>query len=112
MGWPTRAALRQGRDVTARAVIDSGADALAFLGYNDQAGDLARRLAAAGFDGVRVSSDIAMDDRYLTRAGGSAEGWYLVCPCFDATTSSEGRDFAARYGPVPPGAGPVRGPGV
>ncbi|MGP3966645.1 bifunctional serine/threonine-protein kinase/ABC transporter substrate-binding protein [Streptomyces sp. 6N223] len=86
-----------GMDATAQAVVSSGATGLAFLGYYDQAADLAGALAERGFAGVRVSGDGAMDPSLPDLGGGAVEGWYLVSSGCDVTDSSGGREFIQRF---------------
>jgi branched-chain amino acid transport system substrate-binding protein len=81
----------------AQTVVSSGAEALAFCGYYPEAGPFAAALSDEGWAGVRVSGDGIMNQEFLDLAGPGGDGWYLVCPCYDASESSDGRDFAERY---------------
>jgi ABC-type branched-subunit amino acid transport system substrate-binding protein/serine/threonine protein kinase len=84
----------------ARTVNDSGADAVAYLGYYADAGPFAVALAEAGFTGIRISGDGVMDAEFVNLAGAAAEGWYVICGCFDASYEGAGpgfQDFAQRY---------------
>jgi branched-chain amino acid transport system substrate-binding protein len=81
----------------ARAAVDSGADAVVFLGYYDQAGALAAALDQRGYTGLRVTTDAAMEPEFVTVGGRSTEGWYLVCPCSDPSDSPDGQEFARHY---------------
>lgn len=81
----------------ARTVVQSGADAVAYTGYYSQAGPLAVKLAEQGFDGIGLGGDGVKDPEFVNLAGGSAEGWYLSCPCRDLAADEVGRNFAERY---------------
>ncbi len=81
----------------ARTVVQSGADALVYAGYYQTAGPFAASLKDAGFDGIAVSGDGTNDMQFLSLAGAASEGWYLTCPCTDATADEATADFAERY---------------
>lgn len=81
----------------ARTVVNSGADALIYAGYYAALGPFATRLQEAGFDGIGVSGDGSNDPELLNLAGGAVEGWYLTCPCTDASENEATQAFAERY---------------
>lgn len=81
----------------ARTVNDSGADALIYAGYYEALGPFAVKLDEIGYDGIRISGDGANDMEFLNLAGDSSEGWYLTCPCTDATAEDATADFVERY---------------
>ncbi|WP_165956315.1 ABC transporter substrate-binding protein [Streptomyces hainanensis] len=83
-------------DALAGRIVESGADAVAFLGNSRPAGALAAALASAGFSGVGISGDRAMFPDFVERAGEAAEGWYLASFVVRQNTSPETEDFAAR----------------
>jgi ABC-type branched-subunit amino acid transport system substrate-binding protein/serine/threonine protein kinase len=85
-----------GMDGIARDVVDSRAGAVAFLGYYDQAADLAGALVERGFSGPRVSGDAVMDPTLTDLGGDPVEGWYVVSSGFDVTDSAPGRAFLRR----------------
>jgi branched-chain amino acid transport system substrate-binding protein len=81
----------------ARTVMQSGAGAVAYTGYYSQAGPLAVKLDEEGFEGIGIGGDGVKDPEFLTLAGGSAEGWYLSCPCRDLNADEVGQAFSERY---------------
>ncbi|WP_240796228.1 branched-chain amino acid ABC transporter substrate-binding protein [Streptomyces sp. RFCAC02] len=90
----------------ARNVVESGADALVYAGYYQALAPFAVRLDEAGFDGIGISGDGSNDDEFINLAGEASEGWYLTCPCTDATAEEATQAFAERYEAafqIPPG---------
>ncbi|MEV1011108.1 branched-chain amino acid ABC transporter substrate-binding protein [Streptomyces sp. NPDC049881] len=90
----------------ARNIVESGADALIYAGYYEALAPFAVRLSEAGFDGIGISGDGSNDDELINLAGDAVEGWYLTCPCTDATQEESTQDFAERYEAefgIPPG---------
>jgi branched-chain amino acid transport system substrate-binding protein len=81
----------------ARTVVESGADALIYAGYYEALAPFATRLQEAGFDGIGISGDGSNDDELINLAGDAVEGWYLTCPCTDATQEEATQSFAERY---------------
>ncbi|TNM29525.1 branched-chain amino acid ABC transporter substrate-binding protein [Streptomyces sedi] len=81
----------------ARTVTSSGVDALIYAGYYEALAPFATRLAESGFEGIGISGDGSNDDEFINLAGGAAEGWFLTCPCTDASAEDATQDFADRY---------------
>ncbi|TDC24147.1 branched-chain amino acid ABC transporter substrate-binding protein [Streptomyces sp. 8K308] len=81
----------------ARSVVESGADALIYAGYYEALAPFATRLSEAGYDGIVISGDGSNDDELINLAGGAVEGYYLTCPCTDATQEEGTQAFAERY---------------
>lgn len=81
----------------ARTVVNSGADALVYAGYYEALAPFAVKLKEAGFDGVAVSGDGSNDAELINLAGDAVDGWYLTCPCTDATQEPATAEFAERY---------------
>ncbi|MGP3966644.1 bifunctional serine/threonine-protein kinase/ABC transporter substrate-binding protein [Streptomyces sp. 6N223] len=81
----------------AQEATDNGADAVAFLGRHEDAAELASLLGSAGYDGLRISGSGTMDQAFIDAGGTATEGWYVVCPCYDASATNGGRDFAQRF---------------
>jgi branched-chain amino acid transport system substrate-binding protein len=74
-------------------VVDSGADAVFFGGYYQEAGLLVNQLRSGGFDGPFVAGDGVLDPGFLESAGGaSADNSFLTCPCGPPTP-----EFAEAY---------------
>ncbi|WP_324612834.1 branched-chain amino acid ABC transporter substrate-binding protein [Streptomyces specialis] len=81
----------------ARGVVESGVDALIYAGYYEALGPFTTRLDEAGFDGIGISGDGSKDEELVNLGGDATEGWYLTCPCTDATEEPGLADFAERY---------------
>jgi branched-chain amino acid transport system substrate-binding protein len=71
---------------TVTKVVASGATALFYGGYYQNAGVLRKQLTAAGWKGVLVAGDGVNDKGYIEAAGkDAAEGTILTCPCAPAS---------------------------
>lgn len=81
------------------AVRDSGAEAVFFGGYYEQAGRLRRQLVDAGVEATFISGDGSLDVGFVEAAGDAAEGALLSCPCFFASEAAGGEvgEFATLY---------------
>ncbi|MFE2531539.1 bifunctional serine/threonine-protein kinase/ABC transporter substrate-binding protein [Streptomyces sp. NPDC059371] len=79
------------------AVVSAGADSVFFAGLPDRAALIAATLRERAFTGARVSGPALLDEKFLTWAQESAEGWVMVAPVIDATRKPEARAFAAAY---------------
>lgn len=86
-------------DYTAAATEakNSGAGALVYGGYYQDAGLFAIKLAEAGFTGHRIGPDGVCDDGLVRVAGAAAEGWFCTAPPVDAKLEPAYRDFATAY---------------
>lgn len=74
-------------------VNDSGADAVFFGGYYQEAGLLVNQLRSGGFDGPFVAGDGVLDPGFVETAGGdAANNSFLTCPCGPPTP-----EFASAY---------------
>lgn len=82
---------------TAKQVVATGPTAVFFGGYYDAAGRLVRQLRASGYRGLFMSGDGSDDPRYLTAAGGAAEGTYVSCPCVDPAQDRSAASFVRAY---------------
>lgn len=77
-------------------VVSSGADALFYGGYYQNAGLLRKQLSAAGWKGTMVAGDGVNDPGFIKAAGNeAAEGTILTCPC--APASKAGGSFVSDY---------------
>jgi branched-chain amino acid transport system substrate-binding protein len=71
---------------TVTKVVASGATALFYGGYYQNAGIFRKQLTAAGWKGVLVAGDGVNDKGYIEAAGkDAAEGTILTCPCAPAS---------------------------
>lgn len=82
---------------TVKQVDAARPTAVFFGGYYDAAGRLVRQLRAAGYRGLFMSGDGSDDPRYLTAAGGAAEGTYVSCPCVDPAQDRSAASFVRAY---------------
>jgi len=78
-------------------IKSSGADAMIYAGYYQDGAPFAKKLKEAGFTGAKFSGDGTKDDQFVQLAGDSADGWYLTCPCADATVEAATQQFSADY---------------
>lgn len=86
-------------------VKNSGATAVFFGGYYQEAGLIRKQLSAAGVTAPLVAGDGVNDPAYITSAGqAAAEGTILTCPCAPATEAKGtfAQDYQALNG-VPVG---------
>lgn len=82
---------------TAKDVVNSKADALVYAGYYQDLAPFSKKLKEAGFKGAAISGDGSNDMKYVELAGDASEGWYLTCPCTDATVEEGTKKFAEDY---------------
>jgi branched-chain amino acid transport system substrate-binding protein len=81
----------------ATKVKNSGADGLIYAGYYDDAAPFAVKLKEAGVKIPMISGDGTKDDKFVENAKDAAEGWYLTCPCMDASKEQKTQQFVADY---------------
>jgi branched-chain amino acid transport system substrate-binding protein len=82
---------------TAAQVAAAGADAMFYGGYDAQAGQLAKALQAAGFNGDKYGGNGVKSTVFTQGAGEAGNGWYFSCGCSDAVTAPAAKDFAEAY---------------
>ncbi len=81
----------------AQYVVEANADAVAFCGSLDQAGDLALALRDEGYTGDLIGGEGLMGRRIHSTWQDVSDGWYLVSHRFDPSVSEEGRRFAQLF---------------
>ena len=89
---------------TVSKVKDSGADALFYGGYTNEAAPFLKQLRAAGVTAKFVAGDGVNDANFPPGAGtAESEGAILTCPCLpsDKSTGTFAADFKAEYGQDP-----------
>lgn len=89
---------------TVTKVKASGATAVYYGGYYQEAGLIRKQLSAAGVTAVMVSDDGAKDGEFINIAGkDAAEGSVVTCPCAPATEARGTfvEDFKALNGAEP-----------
>jgi branched-chain amino acid transport system substrate-binding protein len=82
-------------DATISKIKSSGADAIAYGGYTNEAAPLLKQARAAGVTAKFVGFDGLYDPGFVSGAGAAAEGAIVTCPCLPATEA--GGTFAADY---------------
>ncbi|NJC83277.1 branched-chain amino acid ABC transporter substrate-binding protein [Planosporangium mesophilum] len=85
---------------TVTKVVASGATALFYGGYYQNAGLFRKQLTAAGWTGALVAGDGVNDKGYIQAAGKeAAEGTILTCPCAPASKAKGSfvTDYKARW---------------
>jgi branched-chain amino acid transport system substrate-binding protein len=82
---------------TAAQVASAGAQAMFYGGYDAQAGQLAKALQAAGFNGDKYGGNGVKSTVFTQGAGDAGDGWFFSCGCSDAVTAPAAKDFAAAY---------------
>lgn len=81
---------------TVTKVKSSGATAIFYGGYYQEAGLIRKQLTSAGVTAPMVAGDGVNDGSYITSAGqAAAEGTILTCPC-QPSTEARG-DFLAKF---------------
>jgi branched-chain amino acid transport system substrate-binding protein len=81
----------------ANTIVNSGADAMFYGGYDANTALLARALQSAGFKGKKVTGNGSKDSTFTKNAGPAGNNWYFTCGCQDATTAAPAKKFAADY---------------
>ncbi|MFE9238951.1 bifunctional serine/threonine-protein kinase/ABC transporter substrate-binding protein [Streptomyces sp. NPDC007007] len=88
------------------ALLDGGADSIAFAGGYQRGALLARELRDRRFTGARVGGGHFLDLRFLTAAGKAADGWVTAAPYTDSDSLPSAKVFSAayrkRHGSAPP----------
>jgi branched-chain amino acid transport system substrate-binding protein len=81
----------------AQTVKQSGAPAMFYAGYDAQGSQLAQKLVAAKYTGLRMSGNGVKSSTFVNGAKAAGEGWYVSCGCQDATKAPAAQQFATDY---------------
>lgn len=81
----------------ATTVKNSGADAMIYAGYYQDAAPFAKKLKEAGVKIPMISGDGTNDAKFVELAGDASEGWLLTCPCTDAKVEAGTKQFTEEY---------------
>lgn len=81
----------------AQAVVQSGAEAMFYGGYDAQAAKLAKALKAANYKGIAMGGNGVKSSVFSQGAGPAGDGWYFSCGCLDATTAPGAKAFTEAY---------------
>jgi branched-chain amino acid transport system substrate-binding protein len=82
---------------TAATVASSGSQAMFYGGYDAQAGQLAKALQTAGYQGEKFTGNGGKSSVFTKGAGAAGDGWFFTCGCSDATVAPAAKTFAADY---------------
>jgi branched-chain amino acid transport system substrate-binding protein len=89
---------------TVGKVKNSGADAVFYGGYTNEAAPFLKQLRAAGVTAKFIAGDGVNDPAFPTGAGATeSEGAVVTCPCLpsDKSKGTFQADFKAKYGAAP-----------
>ncbi|MEG3629319.1 bifunctional serine/threonine-protein kinase/ABC transporter substrate-binding protein [Streptomyces poriticola] len=81
----------------AERVVDSGADAVVFVGGTERTAHLARALGSGGFTGARLGTHHAMAPAFPELAGQDAQGWVFATPFLDPLGEDSTAAFTAAH---------------
>lgn len=81
----------------AQTVVNSGAQAMFYGGYDAQGALFAKALTAAGYKGIKMAGNGVKSSVFTDGAGPAGNGWYFSCGCQDATVAPSSKQFAADY---------------
>lgn len=81
----------------AQAVVQSGAEAMFYGGYDAQAAKLAKALKAANYKGIAMGGNGVKSSVFSQGAGPAGDGWFFSCGCLDATTAPGAKAFTEAY---------------
>lgn len=81
----------------AQTVVQSGAQAMFYAGYDAQGAQFSKALAAADYKGIRMSGNGVKSSVFTDGAGASGDGYYFSCGCADATVAPAAKAFTAAY---------------
>jgi branched-chain amino acid transport system substrate-binding protein len=80
-----------------QTVVNSGAGALFYGGYDAQGALFAKALKAAGFKGIRMAGNGVKSSVFEKGSGPAGNGWYFSCGCQDPTVAPSAKQFTADY---------------
>jgi branched-chain amino acid transport system substrate-binding protein len=80
-----------------QTIVNSGAQAMFYGGYDAQGALFAKALSAAGYKGIAMAGNGVKDSVFETGAGAAGDGWYFSCGCQDATVAPSAKQFTADY---------------
>lgn len=92
-------------DATISKIKTSGADAVAYGGYTNEAAPLLKQMRASGVTAKFLGFDGLYDPAFATGAAEASEGAIITCPCLpaDKAAGTFSADFQKEYG-IPPGS--------
>ncbi|TDB71529.1 branched-chain amino acid ABC transporter substrate-binding protein [Micromonospora sp. KC723] len=90
-------------DATISKIKSSGADAIAYGGYTNEAAPLLKQARAAGITAKFLGFDGLYDPGFPAGAGAAAEGAIVTCPCLPAAEAGGtfSADYQKEYGQAP-----------
>ncbi|MEV2196716.1 bifunctional serine/threonine-protein kinase/ABC transporter substrate-binding protein [Streptomyces phaeochromogenes] len=78
-------------------MLRAGIDSFVYSGYAQGAARVARELATAGFDGLRLAPQAVLDPEFLKQAGEAAEGWLVASSFVDPSAVPAAKAFTAAF---------------
>ncbi|MBQ0895883.1 branched-chain amino acid ABC transporter substrate-binding protein [Micromonospora sp. U56] len=90
-------------DATISKIKSSGADAIAYGGYTNEAAPLLKQARAAGITAKFLGFDGLYDPQFPAGAGAAAEGAIVTCPCLPPAEAGGtfSADYQKEYGQAP-----------
>jgi branched-chain amino acid transport system substrate-binding protein len=80
-----------------QTIVNSGATAMFYGGYDAAGALFAKALTAAGFKGIRMAGNGVKDSVFESGAGTAGNGWYFSCGCQDSAVAPSAKQFSADY---------------
>jgi branched-chain amino acid transport system substrate-binding protein len=80
-----------------QTIVNSGAQAMFYGGYDAQGALFAKALNAAGYKGIAMAGNGVKDSVFEQGAGPAGNGWYFSCGCQDAAVAPSAKQFSADY---------------
>ncbi|WDZ84263.1 branched-chain amino acid ABC transporter substrate-binding protein [Micromonospora cathayae] len=90
-------------DATISKIKSSGADAITYGGYTNEAAPLVKQMRASGVTAKFLGFDGLYDPGFASGAGAGAEGAIVTCPCLPAAEAGGtfSADYEKEYGQAP-----------
>lgn len=90
-------------DATISKIKSSGADAIAYGGYTNEAAPLVKQMRASGVTAKFLGFDGLYDPGFPAGAGAAADGAIVTCPCLPAAEAGGtfSTDYEKEYGQAP-----------
>jgi branched-chain amino acid transport system substrate-binding protein len=80
-----------------QTVVNSGAQAMFYGGYDAQGALFAKALVSAGYKGIKMAGNGVKSSVFTDGSGAAGNGWYFSCGCQDATVAPSAKQFTADY---------------
>jgi branched-chain amino acid transport system substrate-binding protein len=80
-----------------QTVVNSGAPAMFYGGYDAQGALFAKALVSAGYKGIKMAGNGVKSSVFTDGSGAAGNGWYFSCGCQDATVAPSAKQFTSDY---------------